>query len=156
VLNAGSALMPEPVLRAIQDHLALESRIGGYEAHDASLEAVDAAYRAVADLLGAEPRNVAFTDNATASFMQDLSSIPFERGDVILTTRNDYISNQIVIPGRSCAACARGESTPRRSCASTPCWTTTTRESPHRCDSHPTTTTRKTTSIGRWRRCVSW
>ena len=93
--NAGSALMPEPVVRAIQDHIALESRIGGYEAHDERREAVDGAYRAVAELVGTAPRNIAFTDSATGSFMQALSSIPFERGDVILTTRNDYISNQI-------------------------------------------------------------
>jgi selenocysteine lyase/cysteine desulfurase len=49
----------------------------------------------VAELVETQPRNIAFTDNATASFMQALSSIPFRRDDVILTTRNDYISNQI-------------------------------------------------------------
>lgn len=93
--NAGSALMPHPVIRAIQDHIDLESRIGGYEAADARQDAVQAAYRSVADLIGTQPRNIAFTENATASFIQALSSIPFERGDVILTTRNDYASNQI-------------------------------------------------------------
>jgi selenocysteine lyase/cysteine desulfurase len=93
--NAGSALMPEPVIRAIQNHITLESRIGGYEAHDERRDAIADAYRAVAELIGAAPRNVAFTDSATTSFMQALSSIPFQRGDVILTTRNDYISNQI-------------------------------------------------------------
>jgi selenocysteine lyase/cysteine desulfurase len=93
--NAGSALMPNPVLRAIQDHIGLESRIGGYEAADARQEAVQAAYRSVAELIAAQPRNIAFTENATAAFSQALSSIPFERGDVILTTRNDYASNQI-------------------------------------------------------------
>jgi selenocysteine lyase/cysteine desulfurase len=93
--NAGSALMPNPVVRAIQDHVTLESRIGGYEAADARQDAVQIAYRSVADLIGTQPRNIAFTENATASFIQALSSIPLERGDVILTTRNDYASNQI-------------------------------------------------------------
>jgi len=93
--NAGSALMPEPVARAIHDHISLESRIGGYEAADARRDAVQGAYRSVAELLGAQPENVAFTENATSSFVQALSSIPFERDDVILTTRNDYASNQI-------------------------------------------------------------
>lgn len=93
--NAGSALMPEPVIRAVQDHLVLESRIGGYEAADARREAIEAAYRAVADLVGASSRHIAFTEHATASYVQALSSIPFTRGEVILTTRQDYSSNQI-------------------------------------------------------------
>jgi len=93
--NAGSALMPEPVIRAIQDHITLESRIGGYEAADARRDAVQGAYQSVAELVGTQPENIAFTENATASYMQALSSIPFERDDVILTTRNDYVSNQI-------------------------------------------------------------
>ncbi|MCI0490743.1 MAG: aminotransferase class V-fold PLP-dependent enzyme [Blastocatellia bacterium] len=93
--NAGAALMPEPVKRAILDHIELESRIGGYEAADARREEIESAYKSVARLIGARPRNIAFTENATASYTQALSSIPFERGDVILTTRNDYASNQI-------------------------------------------------------------
>jgi selenocysteine lyase/cysteine desulfurase len=93
--NAGAALMPEPVIRAIQDHITLESRIGGYEAAESRHGAVQAAYQSVAELVGTQPENIAFTENATASFVQALSSIPLERDDVILTTRNDYASNQI-------------------------------------------------------------
>ncbi len=93
--NAGSALMPEPVIRTIQDFITLESKIGGYEAEAAQESAIDGAYQAVAQLLGARRENIAFTENATASYIQALSSVPFERGDVILTTRNDYASNQI-------------------------------------------------------------
>ena len=93
--NAGSSLMPAPVIQAIQDHLTLEGRIGGYEAADARQDAIDAAYRSVAALVGARPENIAFTESATASYVQALSSIPFQPGDAILTTRNDYASNQI-------------------------------------------------------------
>ena len=57
--NAGSALMPEPVIRAIQDHITLESRIGGYEAADMRRDAVRAAYQSVAELVGTRPDNIA-------------------------------------------------------------------------------------------------
>jgi selenocysteine lyase/cysteine desulfurase len=93
--NAGAALMPRPVVDAIREHLELEARLGGYEAADVAAGAVDATYGAVARLLGAEPHNVALVENATVAFQQALSAVPFRPGDVILTTRNDYVSNQI-------------------------------------------------------------
>lgn len=93
--NAGAALPPRPVVDAILDHLELEARIGGYEAADARADEIAAVYREIADLAGARRRNVAVVENATAGFAQALSSIPFEPGDVIVTTRNDYVSNQI-------------------------------------------------------------
>ncbi len=94
--NASAGLMPAPVLRAITEHLELESRIGGYEAADARATAIEETYAAVATLLGCAPRNVALVENATVAFQQALSSIPFQRGDVILTSVNDYISNQLM------------------------------------------------------------
>ncbi len=93
--NAGAALQPGPVLRAVTDHLELEGRIGGYEAADRRAGAVEEGRAAVGRLLGADPANVAFTEHATAAFSQALSSIPFREGDLILTTRNDYVSNQL-------------------------------------------------------------
>ena len=93
--NAGAAMMPAPVIDAVIDHIRLESEIGGYEAQALRSDAIAAAYQSVADLMGAAPENIAFTENATAAFAQALSAIPFQRGDVILTTRNDYASNQI-------------------------------------------------------------
>ena len=94
--NAGAGLMPDPVLQAMTDHLALESRIGGYEAEEAKKAEIAAVYTALGKLLGAAPQNIAITENATVSFSQALSSVPFARGDVIVTSRNDYISNQIM------------------------------------------------------------
>ncbi|GMV03781.1 MAG: aminotransferase class V [Gemmatimonadota bacterium] len=93
--NAGASLMPEPVLAAVRDHLDLESRIGGYEAAAEAAPLIARAYAAVADLLGTSSGNVAFTEHATAAFVQALSSVPLQRGDVVLTTRHDYVSNQI-------------------------------------------------------------
>ncbi len=93
--NAGAALMSAPVVRAAREHLELEARIGGYEAADARADRIADAYDAVAELLGAAPGNVAFVENATAAFGQALSCVPFRRGDVLVTSANDYVSNQI-------------------------------------------------------------
>lgn len=93
--NAGASLMPAPVLDAVVGHLELEARIGGYEAAAAAAAAIDDAYDAVARMLSTDRRNVAFTGHATESFVQALSAVRFQRGDVLVTTRNDYVSNQI-------------------------------------------------------------
>jgi len=93
--NSGASLMPAPVLEAVQSHVDLEARIGGYEAAAEAAPAIAGAYASVADLLGTGTENVAFTEHATASFVQALSSVRFRPGDVLLTTRHDYVSNQI-------------------------------------------------------------
>nr|PZN89990.1 MAG: aminotransferase [bacterium] len=93
--NAGASLMPRPVLDAVRAHLELEARIGGYEAADAARAEIAAAYESVARLVGAAPRNIAMVENATVAFFQALAAFDFAPGDVILTTRNDYISNQL-------------------------------------------------------------
>jgi selenocysteine lyase/cysteine desulfurase len=94
--NAGAALMPRPVIAAVQDHLDLEARIGGYEASDARAEQVEDARAAVAQLIGAQPHNIAFAEHATAAFAAALSSVPFRAGDTLVTTRNDYVSYQLM------------------------------------------------------------
>ena len=94
--NAGASLMPDPVLEVIGAHLRLEAEMGGYEAADAAASEIEAAYDAVAALVGAGPRNIAVVENATVAVAQALSAFDFAPGDVILTTRNDYISNQLM------------------------------------------------------------
>jgi selenocysteine lyase/cysteine desulfurase len=93
--NAGAALMPQPVVNAIVEHIQREAKFGGYESADDAASAVHDAYAAVATLIGAQPRNVAIVENATVAYFQAVSAFDFRRGDVIVTTRNDYISNQI-------------------------------------------------------------
>jgi len=93
--NAGAALMPRPVLEAIRGHLTLEEEVGGYEAEDLRRGALEEAREAVGALVGAPAACIAFTGHATESFVQALSSVPFRSGDLLLTSRNDYVSNQI-------------------------------------------------------------
>ena len=93
--NAGAGLMPQPVLDAMVAHLNREAACGGYECADDAAGAVEAAYASVAQLLHAQPRNVAVVENSTVAFFQALSAFDLKPGDVIVTTRNDYISNQL-------------------------------------------------------------
>jgi len=93
--NAGASFQPAPVLAAVQRHLELESQLGGYEAGDAKAAEVAGFYTAVARLLHAQPHNIAFAASATDAYAKALSSIPWCVGDVVLTTENDYSSNQI-------------------------------------------------------------
>jgi selenocysteine lyase/cysteine desulfurase len=93
--NAGAGLMPRSVLETITAHLNCEAMVGGYESSDEAEGAVRAAYSNIAELLGAQPHNIAVVENATVAFFQALSAFDFRPGDVIVTTRNDYISNQL-------------------------------------------------------------
>src|SRR5260370_28659905 len=93
--NARSGLMPWAVLDAMVAHLNREANFGGYESADDAEAAVADAYASVAKVLGTQPRNIAVVENSTVAFFQALSAFDFKPGDVIVTTRNDYISNQL-------------------------------------------------------------
>jgi selenocysteine lyase/cysteine desulfurase len=94
--NAGAALVPRPVQSAILDYLAFEQEVGGYEAADARRQEIREAYASMGRLLGTEGRNIALVQNSTVAFAQAISAFEFNRGDVILTSRSDYASNQIM------------------------------------------------------------
>lgn len=93
--NAGAGLMPQPVLDAQIAHLQLESEIGGYEAHAAAQDKVDAAYDAVARLLNCAAGEVALMENATAAWSGAFSAFDFQPGDRILTAEAEYSANFI-------------------------------------------------------------
>lgn len=94
--NAGAALMPKPVSDVIADHLKREIAMGGYEAADAAASDIEQTYDSVATLIGARACNIAIVENATVAIAQALSAFDLVRDDVILTTRCDYISNQLM------------------------------------------------------------
>lgn len=93
--NAGASLMPNIVTETIVDHVHLEANIGGYEASALRADAVKEFYNQAGRLLNCHAGNIAFTSSATDSYSRALSSIPFKPGDVILTSNDDFISNQI-------------------------------------------------------------
>lgn len=93
--NAGAALMPTPVIQAIDQHIRLESEIGGYEAEAARQEAIATVYEETGALVHAPSRNMAIVANATDGFTRAMSAFDLRRGDVILTSNCDYVSYQI-------------------------------------------------------------
>jgi selenocysteine lyase/cysteine desulfurase len=93
--NAGAGLMPDPVADVVHEHIRSETMLGGYEAADAAAASIEEAYADVASLIGAGASSIAVVENATVAFSQALSAFDFRSGDVILTSRNDYISNQL-------------------------------------------------------------
>ncbi len=94
--NAGAALAPRVVRKAIDEHLDLESEIGGYEAAELRAGEVREVYAAVGRLFGASGENVALVQNSTVAFAQAISAFDLGPGDSILTSQDDYASNQIM------------------------------------------------------------
>ena len=95
--NAGAALMPEPVVTALTDHIHLEAKIGGYEAAATANAAQERTYQAAAGLINAKPEEIAVVENATVAwcmafygFIQTLMP-----GDRVLTAEAEYASNYI-------------------------------------------------------------
>lgn len=93
--NAGAALPPAAVTQAVRDHLDLEARIGGYEAYEERIDAVENTYDALARLLNCHADEIALFDCATRAWDMAFYSLPLGRGDRILTSRSEYSSNFI-------------------------------------------------------------
>ena len=93
--NACASLPPQPVVDMMTQYLQQEALTGGYELAAEYRKEIKNFYKNTAELVGTHPQNIAFTYSATQAFIKAISSIPFEPGDIILTTINDYVSNQL-------------------------------------------------------------
>ncbi|MCC8428965.1 aminotransferase class V-fold PLP-dependent enzyme [Reyranella aquatilis] len=92
---AGSSLPSRRTLDATIDHLRLEAEIGGYEAADRARPVLDGFYPSIATLIGAEPGEIAYVENATRAWDLAFYSLDFKPGDRILTCVSEYSSNYI-------------------------------------------------------------
>lgn len=93
--SAGSSLMPKIVVDTMIDYLKQEEQYGGYETANRNADQINRFYDETAKLLNTKSSNIAFASSATDAYVKVLSSILFKEGDCIITTNDDYISNQI-------------------------------------------------------------
>ena len=93
--NCGAALMPQPVLDAVIDHLRKEAEIGGYEAEEAAADALANTYGALSRLLNCRRDEIAVVENATVAWDMAFYGLPLGQGDVVLTAVSEYASNYI-------------------------------------------------------------
>lgn len=93
--HAGASLMPQPVIDATIGHIRREAEIGGYEAADEAATRIEDVYCSVANLINANPREIAIVENATRGWDMAFYAIPFRAGDRILTSASEYASNVI-------------------------------------------------------------
>ena len=95
--HAGASLLPQPVLDAMVSHLQLEADTGAYEAADAAAPALARTYAAVAELIGAQPDDIALLDSASRAWAMAVYSLPLAPQDRVLITRAEYGSNAIAL-----------------------------------------------------------
>lgn len=93
--NAGASLMPRRVFREMTDYLEEELLNGGYETAEKNSGKIQRSYSHIATLVGADPSEIALLENATAAWNMAFFSIPFEKGDRILTSVSEYASNYL-------------------------------------------------------------
>ncbi len=92
---SGASLMPQCVIDAIQDHVDLEAKIGGYEAEDRCRDKIEHTYDALADMLHCRSDEIALVENATRGWDMAFYAFDFGPGDRILTAQSEYASNYI-------------------------------------------------------------
>lgn len=88
--NAGAALQPLAVTRAMDGWLAAERDMGGYEAEAALAPVLDGFYTSLARLIGAAPDEIAFAESATRAWDSAVHAIPWQAGDEVIVHVTDY------------------------------------------------------------------
>ncbi|MEU6642554.1 aminotransferase class V-fold PLP-dependent enzyme [Saccharomonospora sp. NPDC046836] len=90
---AGAALPSHGVIAAVVEHLRLEERYGGYEAAAAVRERSDDVYAAAAELLGANPHEIALFDSASTGLRVLMDALRAMSGTRIVASSTTYVSH---------------------------------------------------------------
>jgi len=93
--NAGTSLPPDIVLSTVIDYLQEEAVSGGYETEARYQEKLDNTYSLIARLINASPDEIAIVENASQAWGLAFNGISFKKGDVIITSEMEYVTNLI-------------------------------------------------------------
>lgn len=91
--NAGASLPPDVVVETIVDYLKEEAIYGGYETEYKYREELENTYTLIAKLINADKDEVAIVENASTAWGLAFNGITFEKGDVIITSEMEYVTN---------------------------------------------------------------
>ncbi len=93
--NAGSSLPTDLVVDTIVDYLKEEATFGGYETEYRYRDQLDNVYTQIARLINAGKDEIAIVENASTAWLLAFNGIAFEKGDVIITSEIEYVTNLI-------------------------------------------------------------
>jgi cysteine desulfurase/selenocysteine lyase len=91
--NAGASLPPDVVVETIIGYLQEEAIFGGYETEYKYREQLENVYDLIARLINAGRNEVAITENASIAWGLVFNGIDFKKGDVIITSEFEYVTN---------------------------------------------------------------
>ncbi|WP_308910216.1 aminotransferase class V-fold PLP-dependent enzyme [Pseudokordiimonas caeni] len=93
--NAGSALMPVPVIERMEKQLKLEAEVGGYVGQERTTAEMEGVYASLAALFGGRAADYALTSGTVDAWTRLFYSIPFAPGDNLVTGYNEYCANYV-------------------------------------------------------------
>jgi cysteine desulfurase/selenocysteine lyase len=91
--NAGASLPPNVVIETVVNYLNEEAVYGGYETEYKYREELENTYTLIAKLINADKDEIAIVENASTAWGLAFNGIAFERGDVIITSEMEYVTN---------------------------------------------------------------
>ena len=91
--NAGASLPPDEVVETVIHYLSEEAAQGGYEMEYKYKEQLENVYQLIARLIHAEKDEVAIVENASMAWGLAFNGIEFKKGDVIITSEMEYVTN---------------------------------------------------------------
>jgi cysteine desulfurase / selenocysteine lyase len=91
--NAGSSLPPDVVVETVMDYLKEEATLGGYETEFKYKDQLENTYALIARLINARKDEVAILENASTAWGLAFNGITFNKGDEIITSEMEYITN---------------------------------------------------------------